>query len=65
MENIMQVGTVIKSSTGGSIKITNTGLVHTASSGAYSGTLAEKNMPAKVFDAPKRGRGRPKGSKNK
>jgi hypothetical protein len=49
-----------KSSTGGSITLTKTGLIHTPASGAYSGRLAEENAEAKVYDAPKRGRGRPK-----
>lgn len=65
MEQVLKVGSIYKSSTGGTVKVTSTGLVHTASSGAYSGQLAEKNLDAKVFDAPKRGRGRPKGSKNR
>lgn len=50
---------VIKSSSGGSIRITPTGLVHTAGEQAYSGYLAEAGLEAKVYDAPKRGRGRP------
>jgi hypothetical protein len=48
-----------KSSTGGSITLTKTGLIHTPASGAYSGRLAEEGIEAKVYDAPKRGRGRP------
>ena len=50
----------IKSSTGGLIEITKTGLVHRAAEQAYSGILHEMNVEAKVYDAPKRGRGRPK-----
>jgi hypothetical protein len=50
---------LIKSSAGGTIKITPTGLVHTAGDQAYSGYLAEAGLEAKVYDAPKRGRGRP------
>jgi len=49
-----------KSSSGGFIKITPTGLVHRAAEQAYSGALAEKCIEAKIFDAPKRGRGRPR-----
>ena len=49
-----------KSSTNGTITLTRTGLIHKASAGAYSGRLAEEGIEAKVFDAPKRGRGRPK-----
>jgi hypothetical protein len=51
---------LIKSSTGGYIKATPTGLVHTAGEQAYSGRLAEEGLEAKVYDAPKRGRGRPR-----
>jgi hypothetical protein len=56
---------IIPSSTGGAITpiIENgvqVGIRHTARSGAYSGRLAETNTNAVVFDAPKRGRGRPK-----
>ena len=51
---------ILKSSTGGTIKVTSTGLVHRAAEQAYSGVLAEKGLEAKVVDAPKRGRGRPK-----
>ena len=51
---------LMKSSTGGTIKVTKTGLVHTAGDQAYSGVLAEKGLEAKIVDAPKRGRGRPK-----
>ena len=50
----------IDSSTGGTIQLTSTGLVHKAGSGAYSGRVAELGMECKVVDAPKRGRGRPK-----
>jgi hypothetical protein len=50
------------SSTGGTVTYTATGLVHKAGKGAYSGRLAELNTNAVVFDAPKRGRGRPKKS---
>ena len=49
-----------KSSTGGFITLTKTGLRHSAAKGAYSGRLAEEGIEAKIFDAPKRGRGRPK-----
>ena len=49
-----------KSSTGGTILATRTGLIHKAGQGAYSGRLAEEGIEAKIFDAPKRGRGRPK-----
>lgn len=49
-----------KSSSGGLIEVTKTGLVHRAAEQAYSGRLAEENAEAKVYDAPKRGRGRPK-----
>ena len=49
-----------KSSTGGTITLTRTGLIHKAGQGAYSGRLAEEGIEAKIFDAPKRGRGRPK-----
>ena len=50
---------LINSSTGGFIRVTPTGLVHTAGDQAYSGYLAEAGLEAKVYDAPKRGRGRP------
>lgn len=50
---------LINSSTGGFIRTTPTGLVHTAGDQAYSGYLAEAGLEAKVYDAPKRGRGRP------
>ncbi len=50
----------MKSSTGGTITLTRTGLIHTPAQGAYSGRLAEEGIEAKVYDAPKRGRGRPK-----
>lgn len=49
-----------KSSTNGTITLTRTGLIHKAAAGAYSGRLAEEGIEAKVYDAPKRGRGRPK-----
>ena len=49
-----------RTSTGGSLFQTATGLLHKAGTGAYSGRLAEEGVEAKVFDAPKRGRGRPK-----
>lgn len=49
-----------KSSTGGLITFFNGGLRHTPAKGAYSGRLAEEGIEAKVFEAPKRGRGRPK-----
>ena len=55
-----KMASLIKSSTGGSIKITSTGLVHTAGEQAYSGVLAEKGLEAKAPDQVKRGRGRPK-----
>ena len=50
---------LINSSTGGFIRVIPTGLVHTAGDQAYSGYLAEAGLEAKVYDAPKRGRGRP------
>lgn len=51
----------IKSSTGGIITNPAKGVIrHTPSSQAYSGRLAEEGIEAKVYDAPKRGRGRPK-----
>lgn len=50
---------MITSSSGGTIKITSTGLEHRAAERAYSGALAEQGIEAKVYDAPKRGRGRP------
>jgi hypothetical protein len=49
----------MKTSTGGTVTYTKTGLVHKAGSGAYSGRVAELGMECKVVDAPKRGRGRP------
>lgn len=49
-----------KSSTNGTITLTRTGLIHKAAEGVYSGRLAEENVNPVVFDAPKRGRGRPK-----
>lgn len=51
---------LLKSSSGGYINMTKTGLVHRAADQAYSGILAEQGTEAKVYDAPKRGRGRPK-----
>lgn len=51
---------ILKSSTGGTIQVTKRGLVHRAAEQAYSGVLAEKGLEAKIVDAPKRGRGRPK-----
>jgi len=53
------MATLINSSSGGTIKLTSTGLEHRAAERAYSGILAEQGIEAKVFDAPKRGRGRP------
>jgi hypothetical protein len=50
---------MINSSSGGTIKYTNTGLEHRAAAKAYSGALAEQGLEANVYDAPKRGRGRP------
>ena len=51
----------IVSSTGGQIVEVSKGVIrHVPASGAYSGRLAEEGLEAKVFDAPKRGRGRPK-----
>lgn len=47
-------------SKGGTVTFTQTGLVHKAGQGAYSGRLAELNTNVVVADAPKRGRGRPK-----
>ena len=47
-------------SKGGTVTFTDTGLVHRAGQGAYSGRLAELNTNAVNPDAPKRGRGRPK-----
>lgn len=55
-----KVGTVATSSTGGTTRYTSTGLIHTAGTGAYGGRLAEMGLEAKVVDAPKRGRGRPR-----
>lgn len=48
---------------GGTVTFTETGLVHKAGSGAYSGRLAELNQNAVVHDQPKRGRGRPRKNK--
>jgi hypothetical protein len=53
------MATIINSSSGGTIKVTSTGLEHRAAAKAYSGALAEQGLEAKVYDAPKRGRGRP------
>ena len=50
----------IDSSTGGTISMTSTGLIHKAGQGAYSGRIAELGIECKVVDAVKRGRGRPK-----
>jgi len=49
-------------STGGTVKFTATGLIHTARTGAYSGRLAETNTNARSVDQIKRGPGRPKKS---
>jgi hypothetical protein len=51
--------TTKNTSTGGTVTLTKTGLVHKAGSGAYSGRVAELGMECKTVDAPKRGRGRP------
>ena len=51
---------LLKSSTGGTIQVTKSGLVHRAAEQAYSGVLAEKGLEAKAPDQVKRGRGRPK-----
>ena len=51
---------ITDSSTGGTIQLTNTGLIHKANTGAYSGRVAEMGMECKVVDQAKRGRGRPK-----
>lgn len=48
------------SSTGGKIVYTETGLIHIPHAGAYSGRAAEEGVEVKVYDAPKRGRGRPR-----
>lgn len=48
-----------KSSTGGTINLTKTGLIHKANTGAYSGRVAELGIECKVVDQVKRGRGRP------
>jgi hypothetical protein len=50
----------MNSSTGGVITLTKTGLIHKASSGAYSGRVAEDGSELRVVDQVKRGRGRPK-----
>jgi len=49
-----------KSSTGGKIVYIETGLIHIPHSGAYSGRAAEEGVEVKAYDAPKRGRGRPR-----
>lgn len=49
----------IKSSTGGTIVFTETGLIHVPATGAYSGRAAEEGVEVRTYDAPKRGRGRP------
>lgn len=49
----------IKSSTGGKIVFIESGLIHIPHAGAYSGRAAEEGVEVKVYDAPKRGRGRP------
>ena len=49
----------IKTSTGGTITKTKTGLIHKAGEGAYSGRVAELGIECKVVDRVKRGRGRP------
>lgn len=51
---------LFRTATGGTLFQTSTGLVHKAGAGAYSGRLAEEGIEAKVFNAPKRGRGRPR-----
>jgi hypothetical protein len=51
---------ITDSSTGGTIQLTNTGLIHKAGTGAYSGRVAEMGMECKVVEQVKRGRGRPK-----
>lgn len=56
---ITPTSTSTKTSTGGTLRKTSTGLVHTASKGAYSGRIAELGIECKTVDAPKRGRGRP------
>jgi hypothetical protein len=48
------------SSTGGKIVYSSTGLVHIPATGAYSGRAAEEGIEVRVYDAPKRGRGRPR-----
>lgn len=50
----------MNSSTGGTITLTKTGLIHKAESGAYSGRVAEDGSELRVVDQVKRGRGRPK-----
>lgn len=48
------------SSTGGKIVYLPTGLLHIPATGAYSGRAAEEGIEVRVYDAPKRGRGRPR-----
>lgn len=55
----------VKTHLGGTVTFTETGLVHRAGEGAYSGRLAELNQSARVFDAPRRGRGRPRKSESR
>lgn len=56
--------TVIKqSSTGGVIRILPNRTIHLSKDGAYSGRHAEDGTEPKTFDAPKRGRGRPRKDK--
>ena len=50
----------MNSSTGGVITFVKTGLIHKASTGAYSGRVAEDGSELRVVDQVKRGRGRPK-----
>ena len=61
----LKVGSTFTSkATGGVVTITKFGMIHRAAE-AYSGKFAEMGIEAPVFDAPKRGRCRPKGAKNK
>ena len=46
-------------SSNGTVTLTATGLIHTADR-TYTGALAEEGVEATVYDAPKRGRGRPR-----
>lgn len=48
------------SSTGGTIRLTKTGLIHNTDTGAYSGRVAEDGTELRVVNQVKRGRGRPK-----